>query len=66
LATSTSNPVWLEKGTKSKALIVYNESFFLGFRFQAKNVVKTSILPSYHHTSHFLWRLPSMTPLPAP
>lgn len=42
LATSTSNPIHLEKRTKSKALIVYNESLFLGFCFQIKNVVKTS------------------------
>jgi len=42
LATITSNPVYLEKRTKSKALTVYNESLFLGVRFQAKNVVKTS------------------------
>jgi hypothetical protein len=42
LIISASNPVHLEKRTKSKPLIVYNESLFLGFRFQAKNVVKAS------------------------
>jgi hypothetical protein len=40
-AISTSNPIHLEKRTKSKEFIVYNESLFLGFHFQAKNVVKT-------------------------
>jgi hypothetical protein len=42
LATITSNPVYLEKKTKSKALIFYNESLFLGVHFQAKNMVKIS------------------------
>jgi hypothetical protein len=40
LASCTSNPVQLEKTTKSKALSVYNELLFFSFHFQAKNVVK--------------------------